>query len=179
MEDNRDKSGKVINNSFRSRKGKIWFYCFAVSLLLALLSISFSLLLPALISSNYYTKNMVQLRAKAGAISNEFSGILKTVAEKKEQLSLINLPANRKDIFPVIKKIHTTPEQEGIGYYTSDLELILWLGRVIDLQSILSQESPDFLEQDTSFVVHNGTSVFLNEPGLYYFVPRISLSSPI
>lgn len=161
MENNRDKSGKIVRNPLRGLRGRIWLYCFTASLLLALLALLTSLILPNLVSSNYQAKNLNQLRTKAAAVNNEFFDILKNIADRKEQLAAIELPPNQKDIFPVINNINTDPEQEGIGFYSFDLELLLWAGRVIDLESTLSQEAPGFLQQNTSFVIHNGTSVFL------------------
>jgi signal transduction histidine kinase len=122
-----------------------------------------SFFLPYILSSNYLQKSSVQLRNQKNAINNEFVKLIDEINRKQKLFSDFPFPEKKSEIFDLFKKLHLDKEKEGIGYYSNDGDLILWMGNVFDLKRILFTEEKkiDSLRPKTSFLVRHKASRYL------------------
>jgi len=120
------------------------------------------LLLPILFSSNYYQKSLSHLRNKTASIKNEFTKVIDETKEKQNLLLISPFPQKKDEIFALFKHLHINTEKEGIGFYREG-HLTLWLGNVIDLETIFNGESTElpFEEQKPSLLIRYKASVYL------------------
>ena len=137
-------------------------FAFITGISLSAFSLIFFLLLPLLFSSNYYQKNLSQLRNNSSLIKNEFAKVIDEINKKKKLLLTSPFPKKKDEIFALFKHLHINTDTEGIGYY-KEQHPTLWLGQVIDLETIFSGDSTEFLfeEQNASFLIHHKSSVYL------------------
>lgn len=165
MENYRNKSRKIVNikrKLFRS-KNSLLFYGFILGIILSAVSLILFLLIPALISSNYYQKSLKPLRKQARTIKNEFAHIISGIKHKQSSISQLSFPTEKNEIFKFLKKFDLNSDIEGIGYYSPDGKLVLWLGNVIDFETISPEENTEdiFQRQKSSFLIKDKASVYL------------------
>jgi hypothetical protein len=72
-------------------------------------------------------------------------------------------PEEKDEIFNLFKRLGLDTEIEGIGYYSSDGQLILWLGNIADFieTSFTDENASNLLEQESSFLIDHKSSVYL------------------
>ena len=171
----------------RSIKKKGFFYGFLFGAVLSLIFLILSFFLPALISSDYYQKSLGQLRNQAKAIKNEFASLITEIDEKQKSFLDSPFPRNKNEMFSLFKKLDLDTEKEGIGYYTGEGNLILWLGNIVDIAKIPVPEGgkDNPFQQKSSFLISHKVSVYLvsvqkvkkNEHIVFYrllaFFPRL------
>ena len=159
------------------KKGSFLFYGFLLGITLSAISLILFFLLPALISSHYYQKSLHPLRKQARAIKNEFATLISDINQNQSFISSFSFPKEKNEIFSLFKKFNLNTDIEGISFYTFEGKLSLWLGKVIDLEIISSEESTKNLlnKQKTSFLIKDKASVYLvssqkvNEKGYIVF----------
>lgn len=138
-----------------------FFFGFLLSLFLSALILSLSLILPTFASSNYYQKSLTQLRKQAKAIKSEFAALISEIKQKQKLIPVSSFPKNKNEIFGLFKKLNLDKEKEGIGYYDSRGNLILWLGNVFDLEPIFSGEKRENqLEYQSSLLIRDKASSY-------------------
>ncbi|NOR53105.1 MAG: hypothetical protein GQ536_03340, partial [Candidatus Aminicenantes bacterium] len=144
------------------RKKKV-FYGFLFGIILSAIFLILSFFLPYILSSNYLQKSSVQLRNQKNAINNEFVKLIDEINRKQKLFSDSPFPEKKSEIFDLFKKLHLDKEKEGIGYYSNDGDLILWMGNVFDLKKILftAERKTDSLRLKTSFLVRHKVSRYL------------------
>lgn len=144
------------------RKNKV-FYGFLFGIILSAIFLILSFFLPYILSSNYLQKSSVQLRNQKNAINNEFAKLIDEINRKQKLFSDSPFPEKKNEIFNLFKKLHLDKEKEGIGYYSNEGDLILWMGNVFDLKRILFTEEikTDSLRLKTSFLVRHKSSSYL------------------
>jgi signal transduction histidine kinase len=109
-------------------------YGFAFGTILSLLFLGLSVLLPSLITSNYYGKSLKALRKQTESIRKEFADLEKGLQLRQKALLGSGFPRERSQIFELFKKTTLNPEIEGVAYYDEYGELAVWLGNVIDFK---------------------------------------------
>jgi len=125
---------------------------FIAGTFLALICLGLSLLLPPLITADYYEKSLGGLRKQARAIKSSFSSLESGVNLKMQDLLRSPFPAEKEHIFRLFQKAGINPDIEGLAYYDEDGNLGVWLGNVVDF----SPSSPA-----SSLIVRNKASVYL------------------
>ena len=146
-----------------SIKKEGFFYWFFFGTILSAIILILSLFLPAFVSSNYYQKNLGQLRSQAKAIKSEFSNIISEIDQKQKLILDSPFPREKEGIFNLFKKLDLNKEKEGISYLNSEGDLILWLGNVVDpMKALFSEgEKVNFLQQKSSFLIQHKASVYI------------------
>lgn len=163
MENNRNQGRKNLKIYAKLDKKRIFLYAFVLGIAISALFLILSFLLPTLISSNYYQKSLTQLRNKAETIKNEFTHVLDNIEQKKQLLLSSPFPEKKDGIFTLFKQIVLNTEREGLAYYKSQEDLILWLGNIVDIKSISYSNEDGILykEQKSSLLVRYKASVYL------------------
>lgn len=138
-------------------------YAFISGLILSILFLCLYFILPTFVSSNYYQKSLNQLRKQAKSIQSEFAALFSEIKQRQIFLLSSPLPEEKSETFALFKKLNLDQEREGVAYYSNRGDLIIWLGNVIDLNPILTQqgEANDFDDQKSSLLVHEKASVYL------------------
>ena len=151
-----------MKSMMRWAKENVFLFGFIGSIILSVLFLIFSLLLPTLISSNYYQRSLGQLRDEAKLIKNEFAKVIETVNTKRQMLIGPEFPQEKNEIFSLFKQLNLNVETEGIGYYKQS-NLVLWLGNVFDLSSLLNDKDEElqFKGQKFSRLLQHKTSFYL------------------
>jgi signal transduction histidine kinase len=152
-----------LNIFNKSIKKEGLFYGFLFGITLSAIFLILSALLPTFIFSNYYQKSLSQLRNKSKAIRNEFSNVISEIDRKQKLILDSPFPEEKEEIFNLFKKLDINKEKEGISYLSSEGDLILWLGNVIDpMKALFSEEEKvNFLQQKSSFLIQNKASVYI------------------
>ncbi len=152
-----------MNIFAQPRKNKSFFLGFLSGITLAAIMLILSFLLPIFVSSNYYEKSLEQMRRQANAIKNEFRSLMAHMDLKKKMILSSPFPEEKNEIFNLFKRLGLDTEIEGIGYYASDGQLILWLGNIADFieTSFTDENVPNLLEQESSFLIDHKSSVYL------------------
>ncbi len=161
MANNRTKGGRDLNQNMRHVMKKISKYGFILSLLLASFFLILAMTRPNGVPLNYYQKSLKQLRSKSKSVKLKFQELLKETAKNKTRAVEIKIPEKINDLFNTLRQLNSSSKNSGIGYYNRFGELILWNGRVIDLQNLLTQKSAPFISQKGSIVIHKKTSFYL------------------
>lgn len=154
-----------MNISIQSLKNKGLLWGFILGTLLSAFVLILSLLLPVLITSGHYQKNLAQLRNQAKAIKNEFSALIAHMDLKRKMTVDTPFPEEKDEIFRLFKRLDLDTEIEGIGYYSSEGRIILWLGNIADFIKIPYPEENESnpLTQESSFLINHKSSVYLAE----------------
>jgi len=142
---------------------KLFLYAFISSIVLSILFLLLSLILPSFISSGYYEKNLEHLKTKAKKINGAFNGIMDELDSKQALLFSSPFPQNKDEIFNLFKKLSLNKENEGIGYYDKKGHPILWIGNVIDLETIFEndREENPIVKNESFILIHHKSSVYL------------------
>lgn len=137
----------------------VFLFGAALSLLLGILSLS----LPPLISSNYYGRSLKHLKNTASSIKREFSLVLEKIETTKKIISESPFPQTSQEIFERFKNLNLDTEIEGISYCDILGYPLLWMGNVIELNSIDRLEGEGFSFEGTGspLLVRNKASVYL------------------
>lgn len=147
--------------SVKSKKN-LFFWGFSICLLLSALTLSLSFFLPNFISTNYYQKSLRHLRQQAKAIKTEFGSLINQAKQKQKSLLASPFPQRKEEIFALFKKQDLNKTVEGVAYYDQHLNLILWLGNVIDLKPIFQAAKKNPLEFiNSSLLVQDKASSYL------------------
>jgi len=132
------------------------------SLSITILFVSLRFFLPSFLSSNYYERNLTQLRHKTQKIKTEFSQVIRDLYSKKDLFSSDPFPQPRREIFDLLQNTVTDPEIEGASFYEKG-NMTLWLGHVLDVQNILTDRegniSPEIAQ--SSHLIRDKVSVTL------------------
>lgn len=140
-----------------------YFYGFLISLFLAALLIGLFSILPTFISSNYYQNSLNHLRNQAKAIKAEYSQLITELKNKEKFFSSSSFPEKEKEIFALFKELNLDKKKEGIAYYNSRGDLMLWMGNVIDLRPLFPRwrRGDDIDQADGSLLIRDKASVYL------------------
>ncbi|MBN1271566.1 MAG: HAMP domain-containing protein [Candidatus Aminicenantes bacterium] len=169
----------ALKNSF--------FLTFFTGIFLSLLLLLLSFVLPSTFIVEDSQKSLKSLKKQAEAVKQEFHKLLQYTEEKKKALFKVPFPNQPKEIFQAIKQLNLDREKEGIGYYNRDGHLAIWLGKIIDLNAVLSEEDKQFFysQKESSQILPYKASVYLlsfkkirqNEYVVFYrllaFLPEI------
>lgn len=140
-----------------------FFYAFLLGTALSLVFFILSFFLPSILSSNYYERSLNQLRHTARNIKKEFSRVIDTTNGYQRLVTTSSAPMTSEEIFSMFKRLNLNPEKEGISYCDRTGYLILWLGNIIDLKSLESQDGNgvSFEKQTASLLIKDKASVYL------------------
>lgn len=138
------------------------FYGLLLGLIFSFLLLLLYVVLPAFLSSNYYHKNLRQLRKQARAVQSEFATLINEIHERQASLLAAPFPEEKSAIFALFQKLNLNKEREGIACYDKYGNLILWLGNVIDLKPIIAtgNETNIFNGQHSSLLIREKASVY-------------------
>ena len=152
-----------MNISVRSLKNKGFLWGFILGVILSALVLTLSFLLPVLITSGHYQKNPTQLRNQAEAIKNEFSALIAHMDLKRKIILNTPFPVEKDEIYNLFKKLDLDSDIEGIGYYSSEGRIILWMGNIADFIKTPYPEESDSnpLKLESSFLIDHKSSVYL------------------
>ena len=142
---------------------KKFFYAFATGLALSFFLYILSFFLPSLLSSNYYDRSLRQLKKTAESIKRDFRRVLDKIDNTHKRVLESPFPDTSEDIFTLFKQLDLNPEKEGISYCDETGLPILWLGNIIDLNSLERREGKGytFQQEESSLLVRNKASVYL------------------
>jgi signal transduction histidine kinase len=131
----------------------------ALSVLLYLLSF----ILPSLLLSHYYDRSLNQLKNRAESIKRDFSDTLAKLIDTKNRVMESPFPDTSEDLFALFKRLNFDPELEGISYCDEMGYPILWMGNIIDLNSIDRRDGKgySFQQEDSSLLIQNKASLYL------------------
>jgi len=173
---------KIFNQSLKNRG---FFFGFLSGIGLSAVALILSFLLPTFVSSGYIQKSLGQLRKQKNAIKSEFTALTDHMELKKRIILNSPFPEEKDEIFRLFKRLNLNTEIEGIGYYTSEEGLILWLGNIADFikTPFPDEDSFNFLQQDSSVLIKHKSSVYLAAlhkaaPGKYIILYRIMAFIP-
>lgn len=143
-------------------KRSLFFSLFLFFIGLSALILILHLFLPDLFTSRYYQRSLNQLRHKARSIKNEFSQVIQETRGKLKYLPESAFPEEKENVFAFFKQLPLNSETEGIAYYDSKGNLILWHGNVIDLENFFQNKNKEILFKDhASYLIHNKASYYL------------------
>jgi signal transduction histidine kinase len=169
----------------QSLKNKGFFFGFLSGIVLSGVALILSFLLPSFVSSRYSQKSLGQLMRKSKAIESEFNALIAQMELKKRLILNSPFPGEKDEIFRLFKSLNLNTEIEGVGYYTSEEGLILWLGNIADfIEAPFPEEgSFNFLKQDSSVLIKHKSSVYLAalqkaEAGKYIIFYRLMAFIP-
>jgi signal transduction histidine kinase len=142
---------------------KVFFSVFVLSFALSLVLFILSFILPTFISANYYRKSLGQLRHTKISIQKEFSHILDNIDNTQKTVFSLPIPTEKEDIFHLFKRLDLDPEKEGISYCDSSGTLVLWIGKIFDLNNMERRKGRGILikERKSSLLIRNKASVYL------------------
>lgn len=151
---------KRLLSSFK--KGP-YFYGFLISLSISILFLCLYFILPSFVSSNYYQKSLNQLRKQTNAIQSEFAALFTETRQRQISLLSSPFPEEKSEIFALLEKLNLDKEREGIAYYSNRGDLILWLGKVMDLKPVWARErEKDYFDDlKSSLLVREKASAYL------------------
>ncbi len=152
-----------MRSFIKSYEKKFFFFAFVVFLLLSSLSLFISWVGLPLSSSNYYEKNLNQLRGQTESLKHEFSEIIQELSEKHQIISRSQVPVSTRERFEFLRGLCSQPESEGFAYYDEYGDLELWYGQIIDIRTIFGSMGSEssFVEQKSSILIRHKASVFL------------------
>ncbi len=147
----------------QSLKNKGFFFGFLSGIVLSAVALILSFLLPSFVSSRYSQKSLGQLMRQSKAIESEFDALIAHMELKKRLISNSPFPEEKDEIFRLFKRLNLNTKIEGVGYYTSEEGLILWLGNIADFikAPFPEEDSFNFLRQDSSVLIKHKSSVYL------------------
>jgi signal transduction histidine kinase len=142
---------------------KKFFYAFVLGTALSLLLYLLSFFLPSLLTSHHYDRSLHQLKNTAGSIKRDFSRVLEKLEETKNRVFGSAFPKTNEDLFSLFKQLNLNSEREGISYCDGMGYPILWMGNIIDLNSIDRRDGKgySFQQEESSILVRNKASVYL------------------
>ena len=169
----------------QSLKNKGFFFGFLSGIVLSAVALILSFLLPSFVSSRYSQKSLGQLMRQSKAIGSEFDALIAHMELKKRLILNSPFPEEKDEIFRLFKSLNLNTEIEGVGYYTSEEGLILWLGNIADFikAPFPEEDSFNFLRQDSSVLIKHKSSVYLAAlqkaaPGKYIIFYRLMAFIP-
>ena len=169
----------------QSLKNKGFFFGFLSGIVLSGVALILSFLLPSFVSSKYSQKSLGQLMRKSKAIESEFDALIAHMELKKRLILNSPFPEEEDEIFRLFKSLNLNTEIEGVGYYTSEEGLVLWLGNIADFieAPFPEEDSFNFLRQDSSVLIKHKSSVYLAAlqkaaPGKYIIFYRLMAFIP-
>lgn len=132
-------------------------------LFISLIFLSFSFFLPKEVSEKYNEKSLRQLKNKKQIVQKEFQNSLDEMLSRKNLLYVSPFPEDKNRIFALLKTLISDPEIEGVGYYNSRGEVLLWFGNVVDVKDIFTfhADLKSLSENPVSLLVKNKASSFL------------------
>ena len=144
-------------------RGRILYPAVVLCLFLSLLFLILSFVLPFLAISPNEQKTLGLLRNHSRAIQAEFSRVLETMAQRRQKILATAFPGQPGEIFDLFKKMRLDIGTEGIGYYSPEKKLELWLGNVIELQDQMAGEGTlEFFQgRGASVLIQDRASVYL------------------
>jgi len=150
-------------NQGKENLRKKFIYTFAIGTALSLFLYIFSFFLPSLLSSNYYDRSLKQLKNTAESIKKDFRRVMDKINDTKNRVLESPLPNTSEDIFTLFKQLDLNPEIEGISYCDEIGYPILWMGNIIDLNSLDRRDGKgySFQQEESSLLVRNKASVYL------------------
>ncbi|MFP4082976.1 MAG: sensor histidine kinase [Candidatus Aminicenantes bacterium] len=137
---------------------------FLICLFLSVLVLSLLLILPAFLSSSDHQESLSRLRSQAETIKSEFHRLIEEMEQKQRLVLRSPFPQKKDEIFALFDSLHLNRDKEGIAYYSSKGELILWLGNVMDIRTILARN-----RKETPFQVKK-SSLLIKEKASSYLV---------
>lgn len=161
MENHRNQGREKILKTMIQKKGLLYVFFSGIFLSTIFLALSFAL--PAFTSSDNFQKNLRQLRRQAQAVKNEFKSLISEINQKQELLTISPFPREENKIFDLFKNLSLDTEKEGVAYYNEEGNLILWLGNVVDLQTLFYINGENTLNQkyNSSILIQNKASRYL------------------
>jgi signal transduction histidine kinase len=147
----------------RTLKKKGFLYAFLFGMLLSAVFLALSFALPAFTSSDNFESSLRQLRHQAQAVKNEFENLISGINQNQELLASSPFPQEKNEIFNLFKNLNLDTEKEGVAYYNKEGDLILWLGNVVDLQTLLPIDRKKTLNKqyNSSLLIQNKASRYL------------------
>jgi hypothetical protein len=147
----------------RTLKKKGFLYAFLFGLLLSAVFLALSFALPAFTSSGNFENSLRQLRDQAQAVKNEFENLISGINQNQELLASSPFPQEKNEIFNLFKNLNLDTKKEGVAYYNKEGDLILWLGNVVDLQTLfpIDRKKPLNKEYNSSILIQNKASRYL------------------
>jgi signal transduction histidine kinase len=142
---------------------KKFFIAFVSGIALAVLLYLLSFFLPSLLLSRYYDRSLNQLKNAAGSIKRDFAQVLEKLDSTKSRVLESPFPRTSEDLFALFKRLNLDPETEGISYCNENGYPILWMGNIIDLNSIERRNGRgySFQQEKSSLLVRNKASAYL------------------
>lgn len=142
---------------------KKFFYAFAAGIALSFFLYILSFFLPSLLSSNYYDRSLRQLKKTAESIKRDFRRILDRISDTRNRVLESPFPETSEEIFTLFKRLNLNSEKEGISYCDILGLPILWMGNIIDLNSLERRNGKgySFQQEESSLLVRNKASVYL------------------
>ena len=155
MENHRNKGKENLRKKF--------FYAFVLGTALSLLLYLLSFFLPSLLTSRHYDRSLHQLKNTAVSIKRDFTRVLEKLEETKNSVLGSAFPKTNEDLFSLFKQLNLNSESEGISYCDGMGYPILWMGNIIDLNSIDRRNGKGyfFQQEESSILVRNKASVYL------------------
>jgi signal transduction histidine kinase len=155
----------VENHGNQSKKDlrKKLFIAFALGAALSVLLYLLSFLLPSIILSRDYDRSLNQMKNTAKSIKRDFAHVLAELNDIKNRVMESPFPDTSEDLFALFKRLHLDPETEGISYCDEMGYPILWMGNIIDLNSIDRREGKGYSikQEESSLLIQNKASVYL------------------
>lgn len=128
--------------------GQVSFLCrqkllagFIVGLAVALFCSGLSLVLPSILTANYYEKSLRSLRNQARTIEKEFISLEVRLEQRMADLLRSPFPMEQNRIFELFQKSSIDPAIDGLAYYEGGGNLAIWRGNVIDFPTTTSFSS--------------------------------------
>ena len=142
---------------------KKFFIASASGTALAALLYLLSFFLPSLLLSRNYDRSLNQLKKTAESIKREFTHVLEELDNTKSLVMESPFPRTSEDLFALFKRLNLNPETEGISYCNEMGYPILWMGNIIDLNSIEIREGRgySFQQEESSLLIRNKASAYL------------------
>jgi signal transduction histidine kinase len=98
---------------------------------------------PLLLTTRSPERDLTTLRARAKAIQREFAALAREVEQNLDALTRRSLPASTEGRFRRLEDLRLDQDVEGAALYGPDKRLKLWIGRVFNLEDLMSGPSPE------------------------------------
>jgi len=101
-----------------------------------------ALVLPALVVSGSPDKSLDILRKQKSLIQKAYAVIGRDQEQALDRLTRGLFPKTAQDQYALFKSLNLDIETEGVALYGPDKKILLWLGRVVDLEPLISGSPP-------------------------------------
>ncbi len=98
--------------------------------------------LPPLLISDRSAKSLEILRKKAGLIQHAYAVIVRDQEQRLDRLTRRPFPKTVQDQHALFASLKLDPETEGVAFYGPDKKIRLWLGRAVNLESLMTGSPP-------------------------------------